>query len=87
VYSTGHLTHTRRSDGTPESPLVVLLFLHGNRESSVLSNEIPEESGQFRLIRVVCYDNIKGSLGLILEKLSVMRISIPLDLSSRSFIP
>ena len=82
VYSTGHQTHTRRSNGTPEShyhqlyinhpdPISFmsgtvdtsgriyddfsrLLFLHTNRESSVLSNEIPEESGQFRLIRVVC---------------------------------
>ena len=31
--------------------------------------------------------NIKGSVGLILAKASAMRISIPLDLSSRSFIP
>ncbi len=31
--------------------------------------------------------NIKGSVGLILAKSSAMRISIPLDLSSRPFIP
>jgi hypothetical protein len=31
--------------------------------------------------------NIKGSVGLILAKTSVMRLSIPLDLSSWSFIP
>jgi hypothetical protein len=30
---------------------------------------------------------LKGSVGLILVKASVMRISIPLDLSSRPFIP
>jgi hypothetical protein len=35
----------------------------------------------------VGYASIKGSVGLILSKASVMRISIPLDLSSRSFIP
>jgi hypothetical protein len=63
-----------------------VLFLHDNHEVLSLSNEIPEESGQFRSIRDVCYDNIKGSVGLILVKTSVMRISIPLDLSSRSFI-
>ncbi len=64
-----------------------LLFLHAHREVSVLSNEIPEESEKFRFLRVACYANIKGSVGLILAKVSVMRISIPLDLSSRSFIP
>jgi hypothetical protein len=64
-----------------------LLFLHTHREASALVNEIPEESEQFRFLRVVCYANIKGSVGLILAKVSAMRISIPLDLSSRSFIP
>ena len=44
-----------------------LLFLHANREASALSNEIPEESDQFRFLRVVCHTNIKGSVGLILE--------------------
>jgi hypothetical protein len=60
-----------------------LLFLHAHREASALSNEILEESGQFRFLRAACYTNIKGSVGLILVKTSVMRISIPLDLSSR----
>ena len=64
-----------------------LLFLHAHREASVLSNEIPEESDQFRFLRAACFANIKGSVGLILAKASAMRISIPLDLSSRSFIP
>jgi hypothetical protein len=64
-----------------------LLFLHAHREASALSNEIPEESEQFRFLRTACYANIKGSVGLILAKSSVMRISIPLDLSSRPFIP
>jgi hypothetical protein len=62
-----------------------LLFLHTHRETSALANEIPEESEQF--IRGACFANIKGSLGFILTKTSTMRISIPLDLSSRSFIP
>ena len=64
-----------------------LLFLHAHREASALSNEIPEESDQFRFLRAACFANIKGSVGLILDKVSGMRISIPLDLSSRSFIP
>jgi hypothetical protein len=62
-----------------------LLFLHANHETSSLV--IPEESDQFRFLRATHYANIKGSVGLILVKDSDMRISIPLDLSSRSFIP
>jgi hypothetical protein len=64
-----------------------LLFLHAHREASVLANELQEESEQFRFLRAASYANIKGSVGLILAKTSAMRISIPLDLSSRSFIP
>jgi hypothetical protein len=64
-----------------------LLFLDDHREVSALTNEIPEESEQFRFLRAACFTNIKGSVGLILGKVSAMRISIPLDLSSRPFIP
>jgi hypothetical protein len=64
-----------------------LLFLHAHREASALANEIPEESGQFRYVRAASFPNIQGSVGLILAKDSVMRISIPLDFSSRPFIP
>ena len=64
-----------------------LLFLHAHREASDLANDIPEESGQFRFLRVDCFTNIQGSVGLILAKGSAMRISIPLDWSSRSSIP
>ncbi len=63
------------------------LFLHAHREASALGNEIPESSGQFRFVRTAFFPNIKGSVGLILTKSSVMRISVPFDLSSRSFIP
>jgi hypothetical protein len=63
-----------------------LLFLYAHREVSALANEIPEESGQFRFLRAARYANIKGSVGLILAKASAMRISIPLELSSRPFI-
>ena len=64
-----------------------LLFLHAHREASALANELPEESDQFRFLHAACLANIKGSVGLILAKASAMRISIPLDLSSRPFIP
>ena len=64
-----------------------LLFLHAHREASVLANELPEESDQFRFLRATCLGNLKGSVGFILVKASVMRISIPIDLSSRPFIP
>jgi hypothetical protein len=64
-----------------------LLFLHPHREASPLANDIPEESGHFRFLHVACLANIKGSVGLILAKVSDMRISIPFDLSSRPFIP
>ena len=64
-----------------------LLFLYAHREALTLVNDIPEESGHFRFLRATCLANIKGSVGLILAKASAMRISIPLDLSSRTFIP
>ena len=66
---------------------VVLIFLYAHREASALSNEIPEESGQFRFLHTACLTNIKGSVGLIFTKASDMKISIPLDLSSSPFIP
>ena len=40
-----------------------LLFLHTHREPSALSNELPEESTQFRFLRASCLVNIKGSVG------------------------
>ena len=42
-----------------------LLFLHAHREASVLANELPEESGQFRFLHTACLTIIKGSVGLI----------------------
>ncbi len=64
-----------------------LLFLHVHREVSALANDLPEESSHFRFLRDACLANIKWSVGLFLAKASAMRISIPLDLSSRPFIP
>ena len=64
-----------------------LLFLHAHREASALANELPEESDQFRFFHVSCFANLKGAVGLIMAKTSAMRISIPLDLSSRPCVP
>ena len=64
-----------------------LLFLDAHREAMVLDNELPEDSDQFRFLRSSCFTNLKGVVGLIMEKVSAIRISIPLDLSSWSFIP
>ena len=64
-----------------------LLFLHAHREASAVGNDIPEESGHFRFLHTACLAHIKGSVGLILAKASALRISIPLDLSSRPFLP
>ena len=63
-----------------------LLFLHSHHEASVLDNELSEESERFRFLRDSCFANLKGAVGLI-TKVSVMRVAIPLDLSSRPFIP
>ena len=64
-----------------------LLFLHAHCEASVLDNELPEESDKFRFLHASCFANLKGTVGLIMTKTSARWISIPLDLSSRSFIP
>jgi hypothetical protein len=64
-----------------------LLFLHAHREASALANELSEESVQFRFLRASCFANLKGVVGLIMVKASGMRISIPLDLASRSSTP
>jgi hypothetical protein len=64
-----------------------LLFLHAHREASILAGELPEDSEQFRFLRASHLANLKDSVGLILAKTSSMRVTIPIDLSTRSFIP
>jgi hypothetical protein len=78
-----------------ESIYIDSIYIEAHRESSVLTNELPEESDQFRLeidpefrfLHSACLTNLKGSVGVLFPKASVMRISIPIDLSSRPFIP
>ena len=57
------------------------------RGASVLAGELPEESEQFRFLREARLANLKGSVGLLLAQDSVMRVTIPIDLSTRPFIP
>ncbi len=64
-----------------------LLFLHSHRETSILTGELPEESEQFRFFRASRLGNLKDSVGLIVVKASAIRVTIPIDLSTRSFIP
>jgi hypothetical protein len=45
-----------------------LLFFHVHRDPSDLAGELPEESAQFRFIRLPCLVNLKGSVGLMLDK-------------------
>ena len=114
----GQLTHTRRSDGAPDTDralkesvrikirhhrnvylnrpdpiaflsltvdttgllyddFIRLIFLHSYREASALTNELPEESHQFRFLRSVCFATLKRSVGLIMSKTSTMWISVP----------
>ncbi len=64
-----------------------LFFLHPYRDVSILTGELPEESELFRFLRVSHLTNLKGSVGLILVKVSGIRVTIPIDLSTWSFIP
>ncbi len=45
--------------------------------TSPLTRELPESSDQFRFLRRSFLDHLKGSVGLILGKTSVMRVSRP----------
>ena len=52
-----------------------------------MAGELPEESDQFRFLRAARLVTLKGTVGLILAKASAMRVTIPIDLSTWSFIP
>jgi len=46
-----------------------LLFVHAHREAYALTNELHEESDQFRFLRAACLANLtEGSVGLILTR-------------------
>ena len=48
---------------------------------------LSEESDRFRFRCTTCLTNLQGSVVLILVKTSVMRVTIPLNFSTSSFIP
>jgi hypothetical protein len=93
VHTTGQLTDTRRSDGAPEldgalrevdrKKILHYRKLYINRPDPIAFLPVAVDTTG----RLYSYPNIKGSVGLILANTSAMRISIPLDLSSRPFIP
>jgi hypothetical protein len=68
VNTSGHLYHD----------FLVLIFFHSHCEFvrlSALTIQLPEESDQFRFLRPSVLDHLKESVGLILTKDSVMRVS------------
>jgi hypothetical protein len=89
---TGQLTHTRCSDGAPESVhdswysvqtayMMIysrLLFLHSHREASDLANELPEESDQFRFLRAACLGNlrIRWEISLMVVPMCERRVNL-----------
>ncbi len=78
------------TSGRINAEFLRLLFLHAHRDANALAGELSEESVQFRFIRAPCLNYshwVKGSIVLMLGKTSDMRVTIPLDLSTRSFIP
>jgi hypothetical protein len=81
------INRLKNTTGRMYDKFIRLLFFHTHRETSVLTNELSEESDQFRFLRVSCFANMKGTVGLIMTKTSTIWISIPLVPSSRTFIP
>ena len=49
-----------------------LLSFHSNREASSLTDELSEESDQFRFLRGSCFTTLKGVVGLIMAKAFVL---------------
>ena len=66
------LTITVNTSGSVYEDFVRMLFLHAHRVASIFAGELPEESEQFRFLRASRLANLKGSVGLILAKVSVM---------------
>ena len=49
---------TEDTSGHSYDDFVRLIFLHAHRETSVLTNELLEESDQFHVLRVTCFANL-----------------------------
>ena len=94
LFANGNLTHTISSNDAPQTD-GALKNVDRKKYSITVSftpiswNRLclcPEESDQFRFLRTDFLANLKVSVGLILDKTSVTRITIPLGLSTWSFI-
>ena len=82
------LWHALASSHSSETILTsACVCIRQHTSALTCSGDTYEESDQFRFLRPVCLANLKGSVVLILAKTSGMRVSIPLDLSTRPFIP
>ncbi len=57
------------TSGRIDDDFLRLLFLHTHREASGLTNELPEESGQFRFLRAACLANLRVQWGYFWRKL------------------
>ena len=57
------LTVVVRTSGHVYEDFTRLLFLHTHREASILTGELPEESGQIRFLRASRLTNLKDSVG------------------------
>jgi hypothetical protein len=73
------LSITVSTSGLVYEDFVRLFFSHVHRETSILTGELPEESEQFRFLRPSRLANLKGSVGLIPDNTSAMRVTIPID--------
>ena len=77
--------HSYKSTGTGTIPTLVGMTL------PPLFEKIQTSLSVILLISFVlrpsCYSNLKVSIGLMLDKVSFMKVTISLDLSTRSFIP
>jgi hypothetical protein len=100
LHPMGQLTNTRRSDGAPdldatfkEVARIKIRFyrnLYLNRPDPIAFIPLGvDTTGRMydEFIRLLFFANLKGAVGLIMVKVSPMRISIPSDLSSRTGVP
>jgi hypothetical protein len=87
-HTNGVITHRVSSTGAPQPDGVLnkadRLKIRHYRQiyADRPDGELPEESEQFRFLRASRLANLKDSVGLILVKSSVMRVTIPIDLST-----
>jgi hypothetical protein len=67
-------------------PLALALSIH-NQQHPMVPVTVTSGHVYDRFLWTTHLFNLQGSVGLILDKTSVIRVTIPIDLSSRPFIP